>query len=264
MKSTLDKIDEIKRNGYTLNLSNVIDRAFENFKKITLYSALIILVFSFIIGVVLVVILGAVYGMDNVSKVILESMQPSKLTLNEILISTIGVSIASGLFAPFGAGFFKMADSAAKDIQFKVSNIFHYYKAPYFAQLFVSTLIISAVNNAIANTLESAGLVFVGVGISIFINFFMYFTVPLIVFGNLKAIDAIKGSIVLVTKNPLLIFGAFLLGIIGSAVGAFACGVGVLFTIVFNTSMIYAAYYEIFTREQEENSIDTIGQSDLD
>lgn len=262
MKSTLNQIENIKKNGYTLDFSTVFEHAFENFKKITLYSALIILVFSFIIGVAMVAILGSIYGMDNVSKIILESMQPSKLTLNDALVSTIGVSLLMAFFAPFGAGFFKMADAADKDKEFNVSRMFHYYKAPYFIQLFIATFIITAVNNAIANTLESAGFIYIGLAVSIFINFFTYFTVPLIVFGKLIATDAIKGSITLVAKNPILIFGLFITGISGSIVGAFACGVGALFTIVFNTSMVYAAYFGIFTMEQDEDSIDAIGRSD--
>lgn len=263
MKSTLAQIENIKNNGYTIDFSRVFDHALENFKKITLYSALIILVFSFIIGIAALGVLGYIYGLENAAKVIEESLKPSKLTLADALISTIGVSFLTALFAPFGAGFFKMADSADKDEEFKVSNMFSYYKAPYFAQLFTATLIITMVNNAIANTLESAGFVLIGVTISIFINFFMYFTVPLIIFGNLKALDAIKGSITLVTKNPLIIFGLFIIGILGSIVGVFACVVGLLFTMVFNTSLIYAAYFGIFSKEQEEDSIDTIGQSDL-
>ncbi|MTH15521.1 hypothetical protein [Flavobacterium sp. LC2016-01] len=263
MKSTLAQIENIKNNGYSLDFSNVFDHAFENYKKIALYSALIIFLLIVICAVGAVIIVGSIYGLENVPKIMEESMKPSKLTLEDALISTIGVSFITALFAPFSAGFFKMADAADKDKEFKVATIFHYYKAPYFAQLFVAALIISAVNNAIANSLESAGYVFIGVGISIFINYLMYFAVPLIVFGNLNALDAIKGSITLVTKNPLLIFGLFILGIIGTVVGVVACGVGLLFTLVFNTSLIYATYYGIFTMEQEEDSIDTIGQSDL-
>ncbi|MEN2413551.1 hypothetical protein [Flavobacterium mesophilum] len=262
MKSTLAKIENIKNNGYTIDFSTVFDHAFENFKKITLYSALIILVFSFIAGIVAMLVIGNIYGFENLPKLIEESLKPSKLTLEEALISTIGISLLSAILAPFGAGFYKMADAADKNNEFKASFMFSYYKTPYFAPLFASTLIITAVNNAIANTLESTGFIFIGVAISIAINFFMFFTIPLIVFGNLKAVDAIKGSITVVSKNPLMIFGVFIIGIIGSIVGVFACGVGMLFTYVFNTSMSYATYYDIFDMEQEEDSIDSIGQSD--
>ncbi|TDP02127.1 hypothetical protein [Flavobacterium sp. 245] len=263
MKSTLAQIENIKNNGYSLDFSQVFDHAFENYKKIALYSALIIFLFAVIFGIGGIVVMSSIYGVENFPKIIEESMKPKKLTLDEAVISTIIFPLITALMAPFGAGFFKMADAADKDQEFKVSTIFHYYKAPYFAQLFAATLIISFINNAIANTLESIDYVFIGAGISIFINYLMYFTVPLIIFGKLKAIDAIKGSITLVTKNPLLIFCLFIVGIIGTLVGVFACGVGLFFTAVFNTSLIYAAYYGIFTMEQEEDSIDTIGQSDF-
>ncbi|KAF2333794.1 DUF2189 domain-containing protein [Flavobacterium daemonense] len=263
MKSTLAQIENIKNNGYSLDFSTVFDHAFENYKKIALYSALIIFLVCVVVGVAAVITVASIYGLEHAPKIIEESMKPSPPTLENAIISTIGISLITAIFAPFGAGFFKMADAADKDNEFKVSTMFYYYKAPYFGQLFVATLIISAINNIIANSLESAGYVFIGAGISIFINYFMYFMVPLIVFGNLKAVDAIKGSITLVGKNPLLIFGLFILGMIGSIVGVVACGIGLFFTVIFNTSLIYATYYGIFTKEQDEDSIDAIGQSDL-
>jgi hypothetical protein len=262
MKSTLDQIEDIKNNGYTLDFSAVFNHAFENFKKISLYSALIILVFSFVFGIAIVGIIAAVYGAESISKEFFESLENQKLSYAQMLISTVGVSFVTALLAPFGAGFLKMADCADKDEEFNVSTIFTYYKAPYFAQLFTATLIIAAVSTAISNALETTGFIFFGPAISACINFFTYLSIPLIIFGNLKAIDAIKSSIIVVARNPIMIFLVFLIGFIGSAVGFFACCVGILFTLVFNTSMTYATYFAIFTVEEKEDSIDSIGRWD--
>ena len=91
----------------------------------------------------------------------------------------------------------------------------------------------------------------------------MFLSIPLVVFGKLKGIEAIKSSFIIVTKNPLTIFAFFILGFIGSLVGLIGCGILVLFTIVFNSSMIYATYYAIFGIKQED-SIDSIGNSSVD
>lgn len=263
MKSTLDQVEDIKNHGYNLDISAVINHAFENFKKISLYSALIIFIFSFIFGIAILGIIGAIFGVASISKDLVEQFQPQNLSYTELLITTLGVSLVTALLAPFAAGFLKMADCADKDEEFNVSTIFSYYSAPYFAQIFVATLIIAGVSSAISNAIESSGLLFVGGIFSFFISFFTYLTIPFIIFGNLQAIDAIKSSFIVVARNPILIFAAFIVGFFGSMVGLFACCIGILFTLAFNTSMTYATYHAIFSIE-EEDPINSIGQSDLE
>ena len=46
MISTKEKIEEIKNNGYQLDFGNVLDFAFNNYKKIAVYAGLAIFVFS--------------------------------------------------------------------------------------------------------------------------------------------------------------------------------------------------------------------------
>ncbi|PIF30626.1 hypothetical protein CLU81_1064 [Flavobacterium sp. 9] len=264
MKSTLDQIEDIKKNGYTIDFGSTFNYAFENYKKIALYSGLIILIFSVIMAVLAMGLAVTFYGVAAISKDFILNLENHKLSYLEQLLSIGAVSLFAALLAPFGAGFLKMADSADKDEEFNVSTMFTYYKAPYFAQLFIMALIIGLVSNAISAVIESFGIILLGNAISIFISFFTFIAIPLVVFGNLNAVDAIKGSIIVVTKNPLLIFALFITGIIGSVVGIFGCCIGVLFTIVFNTSVTYATYYSIFTEEEQIDVIDSIGQSDLE
>jgi len=264
MKSTLDQIEDIKKNGYTIDFGSTFNYAFENYKKIALYSGLIILVFSVIMAVLAMGLAVTFYGVAAISKDFILNLENQKLSYLEQLLSIGAVSLFAALLAPFGAGFLKMADCADKDEEFNVSTMFTYYKAPYFAQLFIMALIIGLVSNAISAVIESFGIVLLGNAISIFISFFTFIAIPLVVFGNLSAVDAIKGSLIVVSKNPLLIFALFITGIIGSIVGIFGCCIGVLFTIVFNTSVTYATYFSIFTEEEQKDVIDSIGQSDFE
>lgn len=264
MKSTLDQIEKIKKNGYSLNFAPIFDHAFENFKKISLYSALIILLFSFIFGIAIFGVIATFFGIETISKDLLNGLEVQNLSIPQLLLSTGGVAFVTALIAPFGAGFLKMADCADKDEEFNVSTIFTYYRAPYFLQLFAVAFIIGLVTNGISYSTESLGLGYLGTGVSLFINFFTFFTIPLIIFGDLKAIDAIKSSIILVSKNPVIIFCLFIIGFLGSLVGLVACCVGVIFTAVFNTSITYATYFSIFSEEEEQDSIDSIGQSDFE
>jgi len=265
MKSTLDQIEDIKRNGYSLDFSTVFNHAFENYKKIALYSGLIILVFSIVAAMAFMGIMIAYFGAESLTKDFIENIENQKFTELQLLIQTVAVSLVAGITAPFGAGFLKMADSADRDIEFNVSTIFSYYRGPYFAQIFVAAFIPALVGTALANLIESFEIVFVGNVISFTISFFMYLSIPLVIFGNLTGLEALKSSFIIVTKNPLNIFAFFIIGLIGSAIGFFACCVGVIFTVVFNSSMLYATYYAIFGIEEEkEDSIDSIGKYNVD
>ncbi|WP_316633413.1 hypothetical protein [uncultured Flavobacterium sp.] len=265
MKSTLDQIEDIKKNGYTIDFGSTFNYAFENYKKIALYSGLIILVFSVIVGILVMGLAVTYYGVGAINRDFIQGLENQKLSYLEQLLSIAAFSVFAALLAPFGAGFLKMADCADKDEEFNVSTMFTYYKSPYFSQLFIMALILALVSNAISAALESQGINLLGTAISIFISFFTFLAIPLVIFGKLNAIEAIKSSLIVVTKNPLLIFALFITGFIGSVIGIFACCIGILFTAVFNSSVTYATYFSIFSEEEEiKDSIDSIGQSDLE
>lgn len=264
MKSTLEQIEDIKKDGYSIDFSTVFTYAFENYKKIALYSGLIILVFSILAFIVIMGLATVVYGIQAFSEDFIKNFENQKLTYIEQIVSTVAIAVVTAIFAPLGAGFLKMADCADKDEEFNVSTIFTYYKAPYFFQLFSLAFLLATVSTGISYVLDTTGIMFLGGGISIMISFFTYFSIPLIVFGKLNAIDAIKSSITVVSKNPLIIFALFVIGFLGSFVGFFACCVGLLFTVIFNTSVTYATYFSIFTEEEQADSIDSIGKSDFE
>lgn len=269
MKSTHDQIEDIKKNGYSLDFATVFNHAFENYKKIALYSGLIILVFSIIAFIAVVGILIAYFGAESISKNFFEEFENQDFTSVELLIQTVIVAVVAGIGAPFGAGFLKMADCADKDMEFNVSTIFSYYKSPYFGQIFVLTFLTTIVGSGIANLIEvslnSSGGNIIAVAIPYMISYWTYLSIPLIVFGKLNAIDALKSSFIVVSKNPLNIFAFFIVGLIGSVIGLFACCIGILFTVVFNSSMTYATYFGIFeVQNEEEDTIDSIGKYNVD
>lgn len=262
MKSTLDKIEDIKTHGYSLDFSNVFNHAFENYKKIALYAGLMLLVFSIIFGIAVFGVIIAIYGAESMSKDFIEQLQTQKLTYIQSIISTVCYALFGAIVGPFGAGFLKMADCADKDVEFNGSTIFYYYKAPYFAQIFAASFLIAIIGNAINTVLQSFDFNYIGLVISLLISFFTCFTVPLLAFGKLNAIDAIKSSFILVSKKPLTILLLLIVAGIFSLIGGFACCIGILFTVPFSYSMSYAMYNEVIGINEKEDSIDSIGQSD--
>jgi len=263
MKSTLDQIKDIKNHGYTLDFSTVFNNAFENYKKIAIYAGLILLVFSILFGIIAYTALALIFGVDKLSNPSFFNIQPIHLSQIQLLYYILGTSLFSAILAPFSAGFLKMADCAQKDEEFKVATIFTYYKTSHFLQLFIATMIISLFNAGISTLLEIQKLGNLGLLFSLALSYFTFLTVPLIVFGNLNAIDAIKSSFILIAKQPIVLLGLMITVIAGLIIGFMALLIGILFTVPLSYSMTYAIYYAIF-KSDKEDPIDSIGQSDLE
>lgn len=252
-KTTQYRIEEIKKNGYTLNFETVFNHAFENYKKIALYGGLIIFVFFILFSVVAAGILMAIFG----GAVVLEFLKPENfeaddLSLNFLLIMSAISVIVTALVSPLTAGLIKMAYCAERDEEFHVATMFQYYKAPYFKELFTATFLISILTSVLSSVINYAQIPFINAIVSITVTLFTLLMIPLIIFGNLKAIEAIKSSVLIVSKQPLVLLGLLVVGIITTMVGFIGCCIGIVFTIPFIYSLYYAIYSEIIGFENED------------
>ena len=251
MKTTKEKIEEIKINGYQLDFGNVFNHAFENYKKIALYAGLMIFVFSVLIAIL---IFGAViftFGVSILNEKSLENLKPENFSGVSIIIYAVGVIVFTCLLSPFTAGLIKMAHCAEEDQEFHVSTILEYYKAPYFKELVISTILISIASSGLSTLLDYVGIKIVGSLIAMTVSFFTFLTIPLIIFGNLKAIEAIKSSAIIVSKHPFVLLGLIIVSAIASMVGLIGCCIGIFFTIPFMYSMYYAIYAAIIGIDSE-------------
>lgn len=254
MKSTQDRIEEIKANGYELDFGTVFENAFENYKKIALYAGLMLIVFSILFGMLIVGILISIFGVETLTNAVEQgNLRPEILTGNFLLIYTASIVAVTCFTSPFQAGFLKMADCGEKDEEFHVSTIFEYYKMPYFGSIFISTLIITVLSSGLSLLFQSAGIQLVGTFTSVTISLLTYLTVPLIIFGKLKAIEAITSSISIILKQPFLILGLLIVSGIASIVGIIGICIGIFFTIPFVYSMSYTLYFSIMGIEEKNN-----------
>ncbi|WP_231507442.1 MULTISPECIES: hypothetical protein [unclassified Flavobacterium] len=246
LKTTQNRIHEIEKNGYPLDFGIVFNHAFENYKKIAIYAGLIIFVFFILLIVFVSVIFVAFFDSAMIlEKMKPENLQPENLSLNFILIVS-GVSVLlSSLFSPISAGLIKMAYCAERDEEFHVSTMFEYYKISYFKELFIATLLISIFSTLLSSLIDYAQIPFIGFIITVTITLFTILTIPLIIFGNLNAIEALKSSILIVVKQPLILLGLLVVGAISTLVGLIGCCIGIVFTVPFMYSLYYAIYSEI-------------------
>lgn len=249
-----DRIEEILRNGYQLDFEKVFNKAFENYKKIALYAGLMIFVFMVILMIIIISMGISFLGVAALSQ---ESMKELTVNLENLsgvnLMIYMGASILfSSLISPLTAGLIKMAYCAERDKEFHVSTVFSYYSTKYFSQIFTATFLILLVSNGVSMALTYSGIILIGPMISLAISFFTILTIPLIIFSDVNALDAIKYSFSIVLKQPLILLGLIVVAIIGSMVGFIGCCIGVFFTIPFVYSMFYAMYSEIIGFENEE------------
>jgi MFS family permease len=251
MKTTIEKIEAIKKNGYQLDFANVFNHTFENYKKIALYAGLMILVFSILMGIVVAGVVIVTFGVSFLNQHAIENFKPENLSVSFIAIYILTMIIISCLVSPFVAGLIKMAHCAEKDEEFHVSTAFEYYKAPYLKEIITATLLIALFGSGLPAILDFVGIKFVGTLITMIVSFLTFLTIPLIIFGDLKAVDAIKSSVIIVSKQPLVLIGLLIVGTIASMVGFIGCCIGVFFTIPFMYSMYYAIYTAIIGIDSE-------------
>ena len=252
IKTTQDRIEEIKKNSYTLDFGNVFNHAFENYKKIALYGGLMIFVIFVLLSIfafgVLIAIFGGAAVVDFLKP---ENLKPEEFSLNTLLIFS-GISVLiSCLISPLTAALIKMAYCAERDEEFHISTMFEYYKAPYFKEIFIATFVISIISSIISTIINYMQIPVIGFVVTVIIELFTILMIPLIIFGKLKAIEALEASILIVSKQPLILLGLIVVGSIGTLVGLIGCCIGIVFTLPFLNSLYYAIYSEIIGFETE-------------
>jgi hypothetical protein len=260
MKPIHYRIEEIKNNGYPLDFGTVFESAFENYKKIALYAGLMLLVFSILLSVLFLVGLISYIGIENLEVFADKMKEFSSLKIMPLEIAlplNVGLILFSGLINPFMAGFLKMADCGEKGDEFHVSTMFTYYKRPYFYNIFIAIVITAIISTALAMLFEYAGFSWIGSLITILISFLTFLSVPLIVFGKMNAFEAIQASIVIVSKQALVLLGLIIVAGIGAVLGLFGFCIGIFFTMPFLYSMNYVVYKTIIGIDSE-NEIEAI------
>lgn len=256
-KTTQYRIEEINKNGYALDFGNVFNHAFENYKKIALYAGLIIFVFFVLLSLLAFGILIAIFGAPAVVDFLKpENLQPENISITTLLIIAGASALTSCLLSPFPAGLIKMAYCAERDEEFHVSTMFEFYKAPYFKELFVATFLVSITSSIISTIINYAEIPALGFVVTVTVSLFTILMIPLIIFGKLKAVEAIQTSILIVSKQPLVLLGLIIIGSIATLVGFIGCCIGIFFTIPFIYSLYYAIYSEIIGFETEDESED--------
>lgn len=270
MNPTLQKIQEIKRHGYQLDLGEAISQTFENYKKIALLAGAVILLFSIVMLVVLggaaAIIFGAAAFTESMTDITAMSTSTSGILMN-LLVSVIGYA----LVAPLYAGIIQMAHQAETNEDFDFGTAFTHYKSVHFKHIFMATALITLFSSGISTILQivllytpDVTMIAVSTVVSIVVAcltpLFTLVMIPLIIFGNLNATEAIYGSFVLVMKKFWIILLLGILFAIFAFIGIIALCIGVFFTAPVIYSLQYIIYRNAIPME-DKTELDEIGQS---
>ncbi len=269
MKESLqNKLANIRKHGYQLDFGQVIEQTFANYKKLALIQGLILLVILIIFTVVIGSVAGLAFGVGNLTQYFTD-YNVNDITSVVLLINYAVTVAAAALAAPFTAGLIKMAHNVEEKIDLEFSTVFEYYKSGYFKELFTVGLLVSlfaaGIDTAIGLLVQGYVDGFAAIGlrilsgiINITVSLLTLFALPLVIFENASATDAIKGSIEIIKQKFWTILALELIVIVCAILGFFGCCVGLFFTI----PLIYSAIYIMYRTAvgmNEEHEIDEIG-----
>ncbi|MGX7666355.1 hypothetical protein [Flavobacterium pedocola] len=259
MSDFKQRIENLKKNGYPLDFGDVFSQSIENYKKIAVTAGLAMILLTIVFMVVGLGSLGVFVGFtDFASK--MADFQISNFSSTTLVFYILGTALFSALTYPFTAGLIKMAHEAELNREINFSMVFDHYKSDSFKDLFFAALLISLTTTTIATLCEYTGFKFIGFIVTYGIALFAVFTIPLIIFGKLNYMDAIKSSFALVMRQPFVILGSLIVSAIIAMVGLIGLCIGIFFTLPFVYSTFYILYKNAVGVEVK-HEIDEIGNS---
>lgn len=271
MKTTLQRLEEIRSNGYRLDFGEAINETFDNYKKIALLAGAVILLFTIGVLVIFGGFAAVFVGVATLTTTLTDLGEGIPLTTTAIVVNLVVTTISYGFFAVIAAGIVQMAHNAAINEDFDFGTAFSHFKSEYFKELFMAGAIITLVGSGIGvlfqlTMAEELPTAFAKIGSAIvglipaIISVFTIIMIPLIIFGKLKAFEAINASFLVVSKNFWTIL---LLGIVFSIfamLGFIALCIGVFFTLPVLYSMQYVIYRTALPINQTDE-LDEIGRN---
>ncbi len=250
------RIEEIKNYGYELDFSDAFNPAFSIYKKIVGSAGVMMLLIVLVIFAIAFIGIFTAVGLNGFTQN-MQNFSPVNLSLTFFLLYCVLVFAGAMVSVLLTAGFLQMAYNAYHDTEFTMGTVFEHFNGRYTRELVIAATIITVPNLIQILTFEYFRFVFMGSIVSLIIGFITFLTVPLIIFGQLKAVEAVSGSIAVIIKNILMIFLLLIVSYLLALSGMIACGIGIVFTIPFMYAMQMSLYLNIFDHPEMQKEIDS-------
>ena len=250
-----------------LDFGNVFNDAFEIYKKSFAPMALAIAIVFAVFLVLYLAFFPLLFGLGFMEYFALAAEDPGYVAAisqspRYLLVMALFGLLMSAVIAPLTAGLINMCRNVKHNIPISTGQLFHYYKSKYLGNLLVASLIISLVSSVFSVTFQSIGMPVLVYIPTLLITTFTIVMIPLIIYKENNATDAIKNSFNAVGTNFMVVLGLVIVGFVCACVGAIACGIGIIFTFPF----YFAIQYSIFAHllgDETYHEIDEIGKEGL-
>jgi hypothetical protein len=238
-------MSELNQKQKKLDIGEVINDAFEIYKKIALQSGLAIMCIYLVLAILFFIGVGFFFKTDELPE-LMKNFDPEKFSFNGKLIYLSVVIAIAALVSPYLAGILKMAQDADREEEISFATTFTYINNPKFIQiiLFSATAAIlgSVFNLFLKSPFNEDVGTFIGIVLSLTVNFLTYIAVPHIIFGNLNFIEAITESSKQILGNLIPALVLMIVAFILPVVGIFAFCIGIFFTLPFLYAVQYCMY----------------------
>ncbi len=226
------------------DIGRIIDESFITFKKSIWVSGIGIILMLLLVLPITFFALFTYMGISSMEDFVQKSQTLETDFTYLLMNAAIGIVLAA-FMAPITAGFYKINHLAKQNKEFGVNNLFDYYKSPYFQSLALSTILATLYANIIGLLLTYLNLPLVGNIMQGFVSLLFIFAIPLIIFENQNATDALANSSKIAVKHPFTIILSILFAVIIAMLGIFALCIGIFFTVGYFYTMNYTLYNEI-------------------
>src|SRR5690606_31980587 len=117
MKTSKERVDEIKRQSQILDFSDTFNLAFEVYKKVALHGGLVIIIFVIIMVIVFAALFGSSFGFASLPASMVD-FNIGNFSVVYVALYIIARAAIAGLTYPFTAGLVKMAHNAHTNQEF--------------------------------------------------------------------------------------------------------------------------------------------------
>lgn len=245
------------RQNNSPDIGKIIDESFTTFKKSVWVSGVGIILMLLVAVPITFFTIFTYMGISSIDEFVQKSPTLESDFTYLLINAAIGIVLAV-FIAPVVAGFYKINHLAKLNKEFGVNNLFDYYKSSHFQPLALSAILATLYSNIIGLLLIYLNLPIIGSIMQAFISLLFIFMIPLIIFENHNAFDAMANSSKIVAKHPFTIILSIIFAFIIALLGFFAFCIGLLFTVGYIYTMNYTLYNEIIPIENK-TPIDEIG-----
>lgn len=245
----MNKIQQKIENGYNIDGNQIYDDTFNIFKKMAIPAGAIIFLLLILFGGIYTLTLFTIFGDPTEIQVFLESLALSQLSPDILAYYILGSATINAIMSIFGAGFIKMAQDVYHNELPKFNTAFIYFTKIEGLKVFVFTLLVQVVYNAISLALDSIGLSMVGLFVMVLLNLLTLLVIPFIIFDKMPIFKALGASVSLVNQKPFkILMYLILLGFL-SLSGILIFFIGLIVTL----PIIYCFNYSIYENIVNKN-----------